>query len=82
MAALIVTLIFVGIPLIAFIFFIVSLVRFCMAKHRTKMQPDSISANEMKKRKILLIVSSIILVLLLAVVIGFVALIYMSIAYM
>lgn len=82
MAALIVTLIFVGIPLIAFIFFIVSLVRFCMARRRIKTEPESISAQDMKKCKTLLIVSSIILVVLLAVIIGFVALIYMSIAYM
>lgn len=82
MAALIVTLIFVGIPLIAFIFFIVSLVRFCMAKHRTKMQPDSISTEEVKNRKTTLIVSSIILAVLLAVIIGFVVLLVGAIAYM
>lgn len=70
------------IPLIAIVFFIVSLSNFIGAKKQYKIEPNEM--NEQKKRasKTQLIVSSVIMGVLLAVVIGFMALMYTAIAYM
>lgn len=67
---------FFGFPLAAVIFFVVSLVRYVRVK-RSGADPQ-----ERKKRGILLIVSSIVAGALLAVVVGFIALLMMAIAFM
>lgn len=70
------------IPLAAIVFFIASLCGYIGAKKQYKAEPSE--ANEQKKNatKTLLIVSSIIMGVLLAVVIGFMALMFMAVAYM
>ncbi len=73
---------FFAIPIAAILFFGVSLYRFCSAKSKNNKIPESFSAAEIKNRKILLIVSSIIMGVLLLVVLGYIALIFMVIAYM
>lgn len=67
---------FFGLPLAAVIFFLTSLIRYIRAKQR------GADAQEMKKHKILLLASSIIAGVLLAVVVGFVTLLMMAIAFM
>lgn len=67
---------FFGLPLAAVVFFVVSLVRYIRAKK------CGIDAEKLKEHRILLIVSSVIAGVLLAVVVGFVTLLMMAIAFM
>ena len=56
--------------------------RYCSAISGNKKIPQTFPPAEIKKRLILLIVSSVIMGVLLLVVIGYIALIFMVIAYM
>ena len=76
MAGFFFSLLAVGLPIAAIIFFIVSLVRFLSGKK------SGCDTREMKRRKILLVVSSIIMAVLVASIIGMIALLYMAIAFM
>ncbi len=76
MAGIFFSLLAVGLPIAAIIFFIVSLVRFLSGRK------SGCEAREMKRRKILLVVSSIIMAVLVASIIGMIALLYMAIAFM
>ena len=71
-----------AIPVAAILFFIVSLCLFLSARKQNKQQPGSVSAQTLKKRKIMLIVSSVIAGVLAAIVIVFIALLYMAVAFM
>ena len=71
-----------AIPIAAILFFIVSLCLFLSARKQNKQQPGSVSAQTLKKRKIMLIVSSVIAGVLAAIVIAFIALLYMAVAFM
>ena len=71
-----------AIPVAAILFFIVSLCLFLSARKQNKQQPCSVSAQTLKKRKIMLIVSSVIAGVLAAIVIVFIALLYMAVAFM
>lgn len=73
---------FFGIPVSMFLLFGISLYRYIRAKKENRVQPGTYSQEEMKKRKLMLIVSSVIAGVLLAVIIGFVALLYMAVAFM
>lgn len=70
------------IPLMAIVFFIVSLVGFLDAKKKYKAEPTEMNAQKKSTAKTLLIVSSVIMGVLLAVIIGFMALMFMAVAYM
>ncbi len=70
------------IPLSAIVFFIVSLCCYISAKKRYNTDPNDFNSQKKQTTKTLLIVSSIIMGVLLAVVIGFMALMYMAVAYM
>lgn len=70
------------IPLVAIVFFIVSLCNYVAAKKAYKAEPNELNAHKKQTTKTLLIVSSIIMGVLLAVIIGLVALMYMAVAYM
>ena len=70
------------IPAAALIFFGVSLLRFCYAKYKNKRMPGKYSAEQMKSRKLCLIVSSVIAGILAAVVLAFVGLLMMAVAFM
>ena len=47
-----------------------------------KKNPGAFSADEIKKRRLLFIVSAVIAAVLVAVVVGFIALLFMAVAYM
>ncbi len=70
------------IPLVAIVFFIVSLCNYVATKKGYKAEPNELNAQKKGTAKTLLIVSSIIMGVLLAVIIGFIALMYMAVAYM
>ncbi len=74
--------IFYGIPLAAVIFATVSIYRYCFARKKNKELPGSFSAEEMKMRKILMIISCVIAGGLLLVVLGFMILLFMAVAFM
>lgn len=71
-----------AIPVAAVVFFVVSLVLFLSAKRQEAQAPGSVDATRLKTLKWLLIVSSIIAGVLLLVVVAFVALMFMAVAYM
>lgn len=73
---------FLLIPLAMIAFFVVSLVLYCVGKAKKKRDPDSITDKQIKTRLWLLVISSVIAGLMLAVVVGFVALMYMAVAFM
>lgn len=70
------------IPLVAIIFFIVSICNYVAAKKKYKAEPNDLNAQKKSAAKTVLIVSSIIMGVLLVVVIGFIALMYTAVAYM
>ena len=70
------------IPLIAIAFFIVSLCNFIVTGKKYKAEPSDMTKQKKSTAKTMFIVSSIIMGVLLAVVIGFMALMYMAVAYM
>ena len=76
MAGFFYSLLVVGVPTGALIFFIVSLVRFLSGRK------NGCDTTEMKRRKVLLAVSSVVMGILVASLIGIMALLYMAIAYM
>ena len=76
MAGFFYSLLVVGLPIGAIVFFIVSLVRFLSGRK------GGCEAQEMKRRKILLVISSVIMGVLVASMLGIIALLYMAIAYM
>lgn len=77
-----VSILFFAVPIAAVIFFVVSLVSFLTAKSSNKRTPGKFSESQIKTRLLLLIVSSVIAGVILAMVISFVALLYMAVAYM
>ncbi|MBR3868891.1 MAG: hypothetical protein IKM66_06200 [Clostridia bacterium] len=66
-----VTSVFYAVPIAAVLFFIVSLVRYFVAKNKNKQAPDTYSESQIKSRKSLLIISSAIAGVLAAVIIIF-----------
>lgn len=73
---------FFGLPAAAIVFFVTSLCKFLSLRKRERQEPGSVAPEEMKKRKTMLILASCVAATLVAVVVGFVILIYMAIAYM
>ncbi|MBR7161495.1 MAG: hypothetical protein IKD07_03680 [Clostridia bacterium] len=73
---------FFAIPIGTLFFFGISLYRYLSARKANKKNPGTVSEEEIKKRKLLLIVACVIAGVLVAVVIGFIALLFMAIAYM
>lgn len=73
---------FFGIPAILLLLFAISLYRYISAKKENREQPGTHSAEEIKKRKLFLIVFSVIAGVLAAVVIAFIALLFMAVAFM
>lgn len=73
---------FFTIPLSVIVFFAVTLYCYLSARTQNKKTPGAVSPERLKTRKILLIISSAVAIVFVAVVIGFAALLFMSIAYM
>ena len=70
------------VPTVAIVGFVVSLLRYFLAKRKNKRVPGSYSEAALKSRKIALIVFSSIAGAMLATVIALVILLYMAVAYM
>lgn len=75
-------LLFFGMPVILIVFFGVSVYRYVSAVKQNKEAPGTFSPEEIKKLRTLLIVFSVAAGVLVAVVIGFVWLLFMALAYM
>ena len=73
---------FFSIPIILIALFGISVYRYVSAKKQNKVAPGTFSDDEIKKRKIMLIVLSVITAVLAAIVIGFIALMFMAVAFM
>ena len=73
---------FFAIPVSMVAFFGISLYSFVRAVSANKKNPGAFSADEIKKRRLLFIVSAVIAAVLVAVVVGFIALLFMAVAYM
>ncbi|MBQ7922840.1 MAG: hypothetical protein IJ325_09755 [Clostridia bacterium] len=70
------------IPSAAILFFVISLVMYLYARRKNKRVPGTYTENQMKTRLICLIVSSVIAGVLALVVIGFMILLFMAVAFM
>lgn len=70
------------IPIVALVFFIISLCLYISAKNQNKKLPESVSSDTLKSRKTTLIVSSVTAGVIWAIVIGLFALLASAIAYM
>ena len=66
----------------AVLLFGISLFRYCYAKHKNRRTPGTYSSEQMKSRKIFLIVASIIAGILAVVVLAFIGLLMMAVAFM
>lgn len=79
---LIYDILFFSIPAIILAFLGVSIYRYVYAKRKNKLSPDTFSNEEINKRKMWLIISAVISGVLVAVVVGFIALLFMAVAFM
>lgn len=70
------------IPLFAVLFFGISLSRYLYAKRRNKRIPGTYTDAQMKSRKVWLIVSSVVAGILAVVVLAFIGLLMMAVAFM
>ena len=70
------------IPFTAILFFIVSLCNFVAVRKQYKLEPSEINMQKKNTAKSLLIVASVIMGVLLVVIIAFVSLMFMAVAYM
>ena len=73
---------FFSIPIILIALLGISVYRYVSAKKQNKAAPGTFSDDEIKKRKIMLIVLSVITAVLAAIVIGFIVLLFMAVAFM
>lgn len=80
--SLVYDILFFAVPIITLICFAVSLFRYLHAKKVNKKIPDTFSTEEIKNRKILLIVFSTITGVFAAIVLGFIGLLFMAVAFM
>ncbi len=70
------------VPGLALIFFGVTLALYLTARYKNKKIPGSVSAASMKNRKLWLIVSAVVLGVMLLVVLGFMGLLLLAVAFM
>ena len=73
---------FLAIPIALIVLLGVSLYHYLYAKKQNKTKPGTFSDGEIKKRKITLIILSVIAGVFAAIVIGFIALMFMAVAFM
>ncbi|MBE6794262.1 MAG: hypothetical protein E7532_04890 [Ruminococcaceae bacterium] len=74
--------IFLGVPVLLAIFFIISLVMFIAAKRANRKNPESYTFQQITTRKVFLIVSSVLFGIPLFVVVSVLVLGTMMVAYM
>ncbi len=82
MLSYIISVLYYLIPMAALAFFAGSLIAYLIAKKKNKRVPGTYSDEQMKNRKICLIVSSVIAGILAVVVLAFVGLLMMAVAFM
>ena len=75
-------LLYYGVPLAAVLMFAVSLYRYHMARHKNKRCPGTFSYAEIRRRKIMLIISAVVFGVLALIVLAFIALLMMAVAFM
>lgn len=73
---------FFGMPAILIVLFCISLYRYVSAKKKNKAVPGTFADDEIKKRKTMLIVLSVVAGVLTVVVVGFIILLFMAVAFM
>lgn len=73
---------FFGLPAAAVVFFVTSLRKFLSLRKRERQEPGSVTPEEMKKGKTMMILASCVVATLVAVVLGFVILLFLAVAYM
>lgn len=79
---ILICLLYFGIPTLALLFFGISLFRYCHAKYRNRRIPGTFGEDAVRTRKFLLIVSAVIAGVLAAVILGFMVLLLMAVAFM
>ena len=82
MLSYLISILYYLIPLAALLFFIISLSLYLEAKQKNKIVPGTYTSEQMKSRKICLIVSSVIAGVMAVVVIAFIGLMMMAVAFM
>ncbi len=82
MLSYLVSVLYFLIPAASLAFFAGSLIAYLRAKGKNKRVPHTYSAEQMKTRKICLVVSSVIAGIFLLVILSFVGLIMMAVAFM
>ena len=75
-------LLYYGVPLLAVLMFAIARYRYCIARHKNKRCPGTFSDAEIKRRKIMLIVSSVVFGVLALIVLAFIALLMVAVAFM
>ena len=73
---------FYAIPLLSLALFVLSLVRYLLARRANKITPGRFSPQEIKKREITLLIFMFIVGVFLAIIVGCVALLALAVAYM
>lgn len=82
MLSYLISILYYLIPVAAIAFFLGSLIAYLIAKNKNKRAPGTYSDAQIKSRKICLIVSGVIAGILLAVVLAFIGLLMMAVAFM
>lgn len=82
MLSYIISILYYLIPTGAVLFFVGSLIAYNVAKRKNKRVPGTYSPEQIKTRKICLIVSSVIAGILAVVVLAFIGLLMMAVAFM
>ena len=73
---------FYSIPATVIAFFVVSLICFLRAKKKNRSMPGTYTSTQLKVRRLCLTVSSVIAGVMVTVVLAFVGLLFMAIAFM
>ena len=73
---------FLAIPIIAVVGWVLNLIKYCQAKRENELNPDAYSKEELKSIKSNLIISSVVAFVLVAAIVGLIVTFAMGIAYM
>ena len=73
---------FYGIPVLAVVLFVVCLVRYRMAKKKNSQEPGTYSEKEMKQRKLLVAVLGVIAGTFVMIILSFIAMLFLAVAFM
>ncbi len=71
-----------GIPVAAVVFFLVTLILHLSARRKARRAPGSVSEQTLRLRRTLFIIASVLMGILLAVVVAFIALMLLAVAFM